>query len=75
MRIFVSSKGRWPFSQNENVRTRCYYHPIFGSIIALGAIINELGEIAQRFNKQANDIELGGINYRRENHERKNGGS
>lgn len=34
---------------------------------------NKLGDIAQGFNKHAND--LGGINYGRENHERKNGGS
>ena len=31
------------YSYNENIRTRCYYHPIFWSKMALGAIVNELG--------------------------------
>ncbi|MEM2900356.1 MAG: hypothetical protein QXT63_06145 [Thermoplasmata archaeon] len=46
-----------------------------GRICEPTSYMNELGNIAQRFNEQANDIELGGINYGRENHERKNGGS
>jgi hypothetical protein len=46
MTLFFSSKGFWLFSQNENICTRCYYHSIFGSIMALGAIINELAEMA-----------------------------
>ena len=31
------------YSYNENIRTMCYYHPIFWSKMALGAIVNELG--------------------------------
>jgi len=47
MTLFFSSKGFWLFSQNENICTRCYYHSIFGSIMALGAIMNELYAIRQ----------------------------
>jgi len=46
VRYFERQKGIWQFCQKRDIFTSCYYHPIFWSKMALGAIINELGEKA-----------------------------
>jgi len=46
VRYFERKKRFLQFCQNKNIFTRCYYHPIFWSKMALGAIINELYEMA-----------------------------